>query len=142
MIELTDITLLEASGNYNNTVDIMSNDTPGNDWMLESDCYVCLGVNSTKFTLHFWSNGDVYIWEAPSRSVGMDDQDIEVMAIWCRENGWKALKINDRFLRTPQETEYWSRAYLKGFIQSDFLKKEEEAEMHRMQSGLELEGNE
>lgn len=142
MIEFTDITILESRGNYKNTLDIMEKDVPGRDWMLDSDCYVIMGASSSKFKLHFWKNGDVFIWDSALRTTGMDDQDIEIISRWCSDNGWNVPNINERLLKTPQETEYWNRAYLKGFVHSDYFRKLEEEEVQRLREGMDLEGDE
>ena len=141
MIEFTDITIIESRGNYKNTLEIMEKDVPGRDWMLETECYINVGPFSSVFKLHFWKNGDVFIWNSPLRASGMDDHDIEAMSRWCTKNGWKVPQINSRLLRTPQEIEYWNRTYLKGFICSEYFAKLEEEEMKRLQEGMKLEGD-
>lgn len=139
MIQLTDMTLNESSGNYRLTCDIMDKDVIG-DWMLDTKCHVATEAISSMFQLHLWKNGRIVIWETdrPIDFIAPDDDLVELSA-WAKENGWKELTLDSRLLVIPREFEFWQRMYLRGLIMNDELKTHEEEEIKRLQEGIESE---
>ncbi len=132
MIELTDMTLLEGKGNYEDISKIMCSSGP-NEWMLRTNAFISAPTCAFMYTLHFWHNGEVSIYEA-ERPVeqGSVDDDIRELSEWCRLNGWKKLTINSRLLIDRKAHDFWHRMFLAGLIESDMLSKKESQEMERL----------
>lgn len=132
MVEVTDITLLEAQGDYAATCRIMEEETSVS-WMLRSDAYVNTNFIASIFVLHCWSDGKVVIFETdhPLRMDAPDDDIRELMA-WTKNNGWEALYVDDRLLIDRRGFDYWQRMYQAGMIENNKLKEHETAENERL----------
>ena len=120
MIELTDLTLIEADGDYKEVCKLM----PPGEWMIISDVVVSSQLAVTIFIVHCWSNGDVFLHDL-NRPVKIEvpDDDIRSLADWCRINGWKELKVDDRLIVDKGGFNYWQRAFRAGLVGSDELLK-------------------
>jgi len=140
MIELTDRTLREAKGDYNDVSKIMSNETSGQDWMLRSDAFVTCQFIAARYILHFWKNGNVVIHET-DRPMRMDvsDDDLRELSYWCEANRWKELQVADRLLVDRVALEYWKRAFVAGLVKNDVLQNYEDQEMNRLMQSQILE---
>jgi len=143
MIELTDATIREANGDFNEVVRIMKEDSFAEDWMLRSDAFITTPFIASKFVLHFWKNGDVVIWDT-DRPVRMDisDDDLRELVKWCKINGWKELQIDDRLIGDRVSLEYWNRSFIAGLVHSETLKKREDDEMARLMKAQHIEESE
>jgi len=141
MIELTDITLLESKGSYEDTCRIMAKESSVLRWMLRSDAFVSNKFAASNYTLHFWNDGKVFIYET-DRSVATDssDEDLRELNMWCEANGWH-LHVSDRMLVDRYAFAYWQQAFKGGLVQNDQLDRMEEEEMKRI-AVLGVEGEE
>lgn len=129
MVEVTDITLREANGNYSVVCDLMKIDK----WMLESRAFVESSGMAASFLLHLWSDGKVKIITTDHPiSFDMPDDDIRELSEWCRINGWQALTIDKDLLEDPAHFEFWLRFFRLGMVFSDELKSYDDNEMSRM----------
>jgi len=140
MIELTDITIREANGDFKEVNRLMAEDSFGQDWMLRTDAYITNEFIASRFTLHMWNNGNVVIWDT-DRPVRMDisDEDLRELVNWCKVNGWKELQVDDRLLGDRVALEYWNRSFIAGLVHSDTLKKREDDEMERLMKAQHIE---
>ncbi len=143
MIELTDRTLREAKGDFDHVVRIMKEETSGQNWMLRTDAFVTCEFIAAKYTLHFWKNGNVIIYET-DRPMRMDvsDDDLRELSYWCKVNKWKELQISDRLLVDRIAFEYWKRAFIAGLVKNDALQEYEDQEMKRLMETQFLEEKE
>ena len=133
MIELTDITLREAQGNFVAASLLMEGDVPDKDWMLRSQAFVSNPLANASYMLHFWKNGRVVI-SGTDRPMTLEssDEDLRELSEWCRNSGWKELSVDSRLLADRHNYEFWYRAYIAGMIVNDVLQKDEDAEMERL----------
>jgi len=142
MIELSDMTLREANGDYHEVHQLMSEDTFGQDWMLRSNVFVATQFIASQYVLHFWKNGNVVI-HSTDRPIRMDvsDDDLRELSDWCKINNWRKLRIDDRLLDDRVAQEYWYRAFIAGLVASTSLQKREDEEMKRLMKTQQLEEN-
>jgi hypothetical protein len=132
MIELTDTTLLETGGYYENVVGIMSREAPPK-WVILTRAMISTGKITSQYELEFWYDGRIMILNTdhPSTILAPDD-DLRELAGWAKGNGWKSVNIHTRLLSHPMDFEFWKRMYQCGLIQSEQLKEYDENEMARM----------
>jgi len=133
MIEIADITLREAKGNFADTSKLMDEDVPGLDWMLRSQVFVVNQLAAANYVLHFWKNGRVVI-SGTDRPMKLEssDEDLRELSEWCRNSGWKELSVDERLLADRHHYEFWHRAFIAGMIASDILDKHEKEEIERL----------
>lgn len=129
MVELTDYTLVQTKGDFQETCTVMNH----GDWMLRSNVFVTNPFMSAKYILHFWSDGKVTIFEAdrPTQE-GASDEDIRELSEWCKISGWKSLHLDDRLLVDRSTQAWWNRVFLSGLIESQKLREKEDQEMKRL----------
>lgn len=142
MIEFTDITLREANGDFKEVERLMKEDTFVEDWMIRTDALITTPFIISKYTLHFWRNGNVVIWDS-DRPMRMDvsDEDLRELVRWCKVNGWKRLQIDDRMVMDRVALEYWTRSYIAGLVHSKTLKQRDDDEMARLLKAQYIEGS-
>jgi len=133
MIEFTDITLRQTKGHYNETKILMEEDRLVSKWMIRSGVFVSSVMFSASYTLHFWNNRDVVIFDTDrSMIINSFDDDLRELSLWCQKAGWKHLGVNDRLLVDRHTYEFWKRSYVSGLIVNEKLKQHEDAEMDRL----------
>jgi len=133
MIEFADRTLRQSRGYYDETKKLMEEDGNLSEWMLRTSAFVSGPLASATYTLHFWKNGRVTIYET-DRPMQMDlvDEDLRELSQWCQRAGWKELGVNDRLLIDRHAYEFWRRSFIAGLIVSEKLQHHEEEEMERL----------
>ena len=137
MIFFSDITLNESKGDFSTIVPIMGMPK----WMIRTEATIAsedqFGNASIAATyiLHLWHDGKVSIMntDRPLLIDNVPDDDLRELNQWCKNGGWKELSISGDLLGDPQGYDFWMRQYRAGIIQSDVLKKYDEAEMNRLQ---------
>lgn len=135
MVELTDITLIEAKGDFPTVCKLMKEDGSPEVWMLKTEAYVTAPMLSSQFLLHCWSDGRVVIFDA-IRPLQMETpiDDLQQLNEWCRNNKWQNLWIDDRLLVERQSLLYWGRMYIAGLVMNNKLKQQDEDEHARLTS--------
>ena len=124
-INFTDLTLLEAEGNYNKVKEIMKDEIfAGNSWMLSSDVSLTSFIGGkpfeSSFVLQFYSNGDVYVSSYQSSSGDVYyNPDITGLAHFIKENNWKSLRPSKDLVR--DNTDFWKHFWDTYIIDSDYL---------------------
>ncbi len=134
MIDLTDLTLNEAKGDYKEVCKLMqAGSLHGGNWMLISDVSVTTTFITSNFRLHFWKNGTVVIHDTDHPlKMDISDDDFRELSQWCKNNDWTELKVDDRLLENRIALDFWTRVFISGLVGSDTLKKNEEEEMERI----------
>ncbi len=135
MVEMTDITLIEAKGNFPAVCRLMREDGSPEVWMLETVAYVTAPMISSQFVLHCWNDGKVVMFDA-MRPLQMETpiDDLQQLREWCKNNKWSDLWIHDRLLVERKSLFYWSRMYIAGLVMNDRLKKQDDDEHARLTS--------
>lgn len=135
MVEVTDITLIEAKGHFPTVCKLMREDGSPEIWMIKTEAYVKAPMMSSQFILHCWSNGRVVIFDA-IRPLQMETpvDDLQQLKEWCENNKWSDLWIDDRLLVERKSMFYWGRMYMAGLVMNDKLKKQDDDEHARLTS--------
>ncbi len=143
MIEFTDTTLLQSKGYYKETKQLMEEDGPLSEWMLRSSAFVTSPMSAFNYTLHFWKDGRVVIYDT-DRPMVVDslDEDLRELSQWCRDAEWKELGVSDRLLVDRLAYEFWRRAFIAGLIVNEKLQQHEEEEMKRLSQAYLIEKEE
>ena len=122
-IEFTDLTLVEADGNFEEVNKIMLKEPPFNDkWVIRSFATISSmsGVGSMEIQCH--GNGDIYIIDySPSIGDLFYNPDIRVLSMWCQENGWKIPQPHYDLVKNNKD--FWKHFYDTLVIDSDYLDK-------------------
>ncbi len=141
MVNYSDKTLQESDGDYVSTAELMGGvDTT---WMIRATVSVSVSDIYSDFVLHFWNDGHVDIIDTTHPAdMGAPDNDLRELNDWCRKNGWNSLCINSRNLKNRRSFDYWMQIYRSGIVESDFLRKRDEEETHRLVENLEREKEE
>lgn len=133
MIELTDITLIEANGRFAAVHKLMANDGALNDWMLISSAHIATPSISSQFLLHLWNDGRIVIFDAV-RPMEMETpvDDLNELLTWSKNNGWKGIWVDDRMIMTKKGLHYWGRIFLSGLVENETLRQRDEEEHERL----------
>jgi hypothetical protein len=127
-IQFSDITLLEANGNYDKVCKIMSHEAEKlivkshkNEWMVRSKVTIMSHFGFAFLICHFYNTGKVYIAEYLPSSKEAHNADIKCLTYWCNEFGWK----------TPEPLPYvvdswpvfWKSEWETYIVDSEYLDK-------------------
>jgi hypothetical protein len=95
-IQFSDITLLEANGNYEKVCKIMAADAEElgvashkGEWMVRSKVTIMSPFGFAILICHFYNTGKVYVAEYLPSSKDAHNADIKSLTYWCNEFGWK-----------------------------------------------------
>ena len=127
MIEFTDLTIIEYDGDFEKIALIMKQEGC-KEWMLRSKCVILTPQIVSSYTLHFWQNGDVYIYDTtrpPDQELPTDD--LVFLKEWVLEKKWKTLIAHHNFLDDPRWWDFWKHCFRMGLIYNkiaDFEKDE------------------
>ena len=131
MIDFSDITMVEGRGIFSEICQIMLKDGDA-DWMLRTDAVVSTKAVITKFILHLWSNGEIFIVDTERPTIiDVPEDDIRELSEWCVAAGWTRLCVHTDLLDDPQAYVFWLRQYRTGIVQSDVLAEAEVEEIKR-----------
>jgi len=133
MVEVTDITLVEANGNFPTVCKIMELEGCPAVWMIKTEAYVTAPMISSQFILHCWNDGKVVIFDA-ARPLAVETpiDDLQQLNEWCYNNKWSDLWVDDRLLVERGSLFYWNRMYMAGLVRNDKLHQQDEDEHNRL----------
>lgn len=128
MIELSDLTILEAQGSFPVVTEIMGNGV----WMLRSEAVIVTPIITARYLLHFWNDGRVVIMETEHPPMpSIPDDDIRELKNWCDCNGWKGPYINSLLLSDPRFFDFWFRFFRAGIVYNEVFDEAEKEELQR-----------
>jgi hypothetical protein len=142
MIHLSDLTIIEAYGNFGRVKDIMLAQDGVSKWMLVCDVTVVTQDCTHNYLIHFWDSGDAVIKATDHPpTIAVHDTDIRELKAWTDEGGWR-LCIDDRLIVDQVGFLFWLQKFREGLLHSDKLQNYETDEMKRMSAALEEERRE
>jgi len=121
-IDFTDVTILEADGEFKKVSEIMLKDSPvtSKKWMLNSGMTLVNETGVSNFNLNFWYNGDVYIIDyMPSVKDVFYNLDLRCLSYWSQQNGWNVPKVSTDLVK--QRLDYWKYFWSVNLVDSDYL---------------------
>jgi hypothetical protein len=120
-INFTDITLNETDGDFKETTELMQKDSPRNKtWVLRSFISICSVGGQGSMEVQFHADGNLFILHySPSVADLFYNPDIQVLAEWSQENGWKRPKPHPDLVKDNKE--FWKHFYDTLVIDSDYL---------------------
>lgn len=141
MIEVNDVTLIEANGNREKVAELMGKEVPG-EWMLKTTAFVTTEIVSSSYILHFWKNGKVIIFDVDNTQRIEPSDDLRELSTWVKANGWLELGVHDRLLQNRATLDYWNKAFISGLVTSEVLYEQEQAEFKRLSKYQNIEREE
>ena len=125
-IEFEDLTLREASGNYEKAVQLMKEEGSVDPWMLRSAVSVAAEGMTGNFIINFWNDGKMVVDEIlRPASLEIPNDDIVELSKWAGENGWQKPQPSDKMLNSPRLFEFWERQYQSGLISCSRIEERE-----------------
>jgi len=126
MIEFDDITLLEANGNFDKVVEIMSKESFVKTWMIKSQVFVHSGIMSSVFVVNFWNDRKVII-DNMFRPAFLEspNEDIAELSEWTKKNGWLLPEPSTKLIESPSLFLFWKHQYQSGLISCSVIEKKE-----------------
>lgn len=96
-IQFSDLTILEANGNYEDVVALMKKpkfngiiqDIEVENWMIESNVVIKNPFGFPQFSCHFYWDGRIYIADYVPTVKDIHNPDIRCLSYWAQEYGWK-----------------------------------------------------
>ena len=127
-IQFTDVTLLEANGDYNTVCDIMDQEKKQtsissfkNEWMIRSRISIMSVFGYCAFVCHFYNTGKVYIAEYMPSTKDVHNTDVRCLTFWCNQNNWKTPEP----LPVVAESwmHFWKKEWETHIIDSEYFDK-------------------
>lgn len=132
MIQFSDLTLIEAQGNFHETNEIMLADGV-KKWMIRTSATIITPSVACNYVLNFWHDGVVYIMETDHPMIeGCPDDDIRELSKWRQDCGWAKLHVHRALLSDTRGFDFWLKMYRSGLIGSDKLQQHDDNEMKRL----------
>ena len=126
-IEFTDLTMIEANGEFEKVNKIMSKEFPfSKKWVIRSFVTISSEENVVgsvgNMELQFHEDRHVYILHySPSIGDLFYNPDIMVLSMWSQENGWKIPQPHYDLVKNNKE--FWKHFYDTLVVDSDYLDK-------------------
>ena len=138
MIEVSDITLYETDGKFDEVAKLMGSGT----WMIRSDVLVDTPAIASKSVVHFWNDKKAVISDTEHPpEVNIPETDMIELSGWCKERGWELYVARD-LLDHPVNFHFWLRLFRTGIIKSQHLYEYEQDEISRFQLLFQVENKE
>lgn len=127
-INFTDITMLEANGNFSEVCQIMKKEieesqtsSKKDDWMIRSKVTILSNFGYCAFNCHFYKNGKIYISDYSPSSKDVYNVDVKCLTYWANEYGWKTPEP----LSSTVESwlPFWKKEWETHMVDSEFLDK-------------------
>ena len=119
-LEFSDMTLIEAKGNYAKVVEIMDDEFTGDVWMLRTDVTIATDAGSTFMVLHFYNDGNVYIFKyMPSSSDIFFNTDIQYLSWWMQDSGWNVPRVHKELI--DENIYMWKQYWETMLVDSEYL---------------------
>jgi len=128
--EFTDLTLIEAEGEYNKCVELFNKDNIKVDyWMLETDLQLQWKLSSESpiqdqgilfCKLHYFSDKKVLIMDYNSANGMLQlSRDIEILSQWVQELGWNRPEAHIDLIKN--KLEFWKHYWETYIIDSPYF---------------------
>lgn len=120
IIEFSDITMIEADGEYDIVCEIMNRENGNNDWMIKSDVFITDGIINSQITLHLYKNKDIYIENYDiKKDEAYYSPDLECLSQWAQQNGWNTPCPNKDLLL--MDIDFWKYFWETSLIDCDYF---------------------
>lgn len=127
-IQFTDVTMLEANGNYEEVCNIVCRENmksgiqaARNEWMLRSTVSIMSMFGYCQFVCHFYNNGKVFVAEYYPSSKDMHNTDLRCLTYWCNEYGWKTPEPLPSVVQGWLP--FWKKEWETHIVDSEYLDK-------------------
>ena len=116
----SDVTILEASGNYNKVKEIMKSDGFCPDvWNIKSNLLISSQFGDGDFVLDFKNDGSIYIVNYVGHRDVFMNHDIGCLMRWSQENGWKIPQPIESLAK--DNLYFWKKMWEMRLINSDYF---------------------
>lgn len=127
-LQFTDLTILQANGEYSEVCKIMKDETikskivsKKNNWMLRSRVIILSPFGSAVLLCHFYDNGKVYIADYLPSMKDIHTTDIRYLTHWCNEKGWKIPEPLQSIIQSWPD--FWRKEWETYIIDSEYFEK-------------------
>lgn len=126
-IQFTDITILEANGEYNEVCAAMKRPVKNgvvdniivDDWMVASEAILQNPFGFAQFNLHFFHDGSLLIADYTPTVKDVHNPDLICLGFWAQSSGWKRPEPTPALIETWQE--YFHHNWETSVIESRYF---------------------
>ena len=128
-INFTDVTLLEANGEYIHVKRLMEKPVrlvagiysppPSDKWVVKSNVTIIHELGYAQMICDFYHDGRIVIVSYVSTNTEMHRPDIRCLSHWAQQFGWKVPEPHPGLVRT--EEDFWKMQWETYIVESDFL---------------------
>ena len=126
-IQFTDLTILEANGEYDAVVNIMKKphgkgvvkDIYVEKWMIESRIVIQNMYGAADFVCHFYHDGKIYISSYSPTIADIHNLDIRCLSYWAQQYGWQRPEPLPRII--SDWTAFWKHQWETYIIDCEFF---------------------
>jgi len=122
-LNFTDVTMAETDGVFKEVEEIMLSEYPHNKkWVIRTNVTIESKFGMGAMVLNCFYDGNVYIIEyTPSIGDVFYNPDVQSLASWSQENGWKIPQPQESLVKSDRE--FWKHFYDTLIIDSDYFDK-------------------
>ena len=120
----TDVTILEADGEYEEVEKLMEEDIGQHDWVLTTDLSIFNKPLRSQgdFELQLYKDGKVIIYDyLPSIGDLLYNPDLAALTMWCAGKGWQVPEPYPDLVTS--DLEFWKHFWETSIINSELLER-------------------
>ena len=119
-IDFTDLTMLEADGEFSAVNGIMVSEGSSEDWMISTDIMISTENMQSVISIHLYGNKDIYITSYGTSTKNVYyNEDLQFLSIWAQQYGWNIPQPMKDLILTDRE--FWKHFWDTLIIDSEYF---------------------